>query len=106
MISFPQTMPTDAMMLVVDRLRGKKPDVGNKEFCNALWNIVGYAADQVVPDDKQIFQETEVSLEDFAAILEQAIPQGDFHGNPITIGIIPWAIVLKTALKLLISVFL
>jgi hypothetical protein len=106
MISFPQTMPTDAMMLVVDRLRGKKPDVGNKEFCNALWNIVGYAADQVVPDDKQIFQETEVSLEDFATILEQAIPQGEFHGNPITIGIIPWAIVLKTALKLLISVFL
>jgi hypothetical protein len=105
MISFPQTMPTDSMMLVVDKVRGKK-DVGNKEFSNALWNIVGYAADQVIPDDKQIFQNAEVSLEDFAAILEQAIPQGDFHGNPITVGIIPWAIVLKTALKLLISVFL
>lgn len=105
MINFPNSMPTDAMMLVVDKVRGKK-DVGNKEFSNALWNIVGYAADQVIPDDKQIFQETEVSLEDFAAILEQAIPQGDFHGNPITIGIVPWAIVLKTALKLLISVFL
>jgi len=105
MISFPNSMPTDAMMLVVDKVRGKK-DVGNKEFSNALWNIVGYAADQVIPDDKQIFQNAEVSLEDFAAILEQAIPQGDFHGNPITVGIIPWAIVLKTALKLLISVFL
>lgn len=105
MIDFPQTMPTDAMMLVVDKVRGKK-DVGNKEFSNALWNIVGYAADQVIPDDKLIFQQSEVSLEDFAAILEQAIPQGDFHGNPITIGIVPWAIVLKTALKLLISVFL
>jgi len=105
MINFPSSMPTDAMMLVVDKVRGKK-DVGNKEFSNALWNIVGYAADQVIPDDKQIFQNAEVSLEDFAAILEQAIPQGDFHGNPITIGIIPWAIVLKTALKLLISVFL
>ena len=105
MIDFPQTMPTDAMMLVVDKVRGKK-DVGNKEFSNALWNIVGYAADQVIPDDKQIFQDKEVSLEDFAAILEQAIPQGDFHGNPITIGIIPWAIVLKTALKFFISVFL
>ena len=105
MIDFPQTMPTYAMMLVVYKVRGKK-DLGNKEFSNALWNIVGYAADQVIPDDKQIFQDKEVSLEDFAAILEQAIPQGDFHGNPITIGIIPWAIVLKTALKLLISVFL
>ena len=105
MINFPNSMPTDAMMLVVDKVRGKK-DVGNKEFSNALWNNVGYAADQVIPDDKQIFQNAEVSLEDFAAILEQAIPQGDFHGNPITIGIIPWAIVLKTALKLLISVFL
>jgi len=105
MIDFPQTMPAEAMMLVVDKIRGKK-DVGNKEFSNALWNIVGYAADQVIPDDKQIFQDAEVSLEDFATILEQAIPQGEFHGNPITIGIIPWAIVLKTALKLLISVFL
>jgi hypothetical protein len=105
MISYPKSMPTDAMMLLVDKIRGKQ-DVGNKEFSNALWNLVGYAADQVIPDDKQIFQDAEVSLEDFAAILEQAIPQGDFHGNPITIGIIPWAIVLKTALKLLISVFL
>ena len=105
MIDFPQTMPTDAMMLIVDKIRGKK-DVGNKEFSNALWNIVGYAADQVIPDDKPIFQNAEVSLEDFAAILEQAIPQGDFHGNPITIGIVPWAIILKTTLKLLISVFL
>jgi hypothetical protein len=105
MISYPKSMPTDAMMLLVDKIRGKQ-DVGNKEFSNALWNLVGYAADQVIPDDKQIFQDSEVSLEDFAAILEQAIPQGDFHGNPITIGIIPWAIVLKTALKLLISVFL
>jgi hypothetical protein len=105
MIDFPDSMPTDAMMLIVDKIRGKK-DVGNKEFSNALWNIVGYAADQVIPDDKQIFQDAEVSLEDFATILEQAIPQGEFHGNPITIGIIPWAIVLKTALKLLISVFL
>ena len=105
MISFPQTMPAEAMMIVVDKIRGKK-DVGNKEFSNALWNIAGYAADQVIPDDRQIFQDAEVSLEDFAAILEQAIPQGDFHGNPVTIGIVPWAIVLKTALKLLISVFL
>ena len=105
MISYPKSMPTDAMMLLVDKIRGKQ-DVGNKEFSNALWNLVGYAADQVIPDDKQIFQDSEVSLEDFAAILEQAIPQGDFHGNPITIGIIPWAVVLKTALKLLISVFL
>jgi hypothetical protein len=105
MISFPQTMPAEAMMLVVDKIRGKK-DVGNKEFSNALWNIVGYAADQVIPDDKKIFQESEVSLEDFAAILEQAIPQGEFHGNPITIGIVPWAIVLKVGLRLLISVFL
>ena len=105
MINFPSTIPTDAMMIVVDKIRGKK-DVGNKEFSNALWNIVGYAADQVIPDDKQIFASADVSLEDFAAILEQAIPQGDFHGNPITIGIIPWAIILRTGLKLLISVFL
>ena len=105
MIDFPDSMPTDAMMLIVDKIRGKK-DVGNKEFSNALWNIVGYAADQVIPDDRQIFQDKEVSLDDFATILEQAIPQGDFHGNPITIGIVPWSIILRTALKLLISVFL
>lgn len=105
MINFPSSMPTDAMMLIVDKIRGKQ-DVGNKEFANALWNIVGYAADQIIPDDKQIFASADVSLEDFAAILEQAIPQGDFHGNPITIGIVPWAVILKTGLKLLISVFL
>lgn len=105
MIDFPNQIPTDAIMLVIDKIRGRK-DVNNREFAQALWNVVGYAASQALPEDKTIFEGREIGLEDFASLLEQAMEQSQYHANPVTIGIIPWALILKTALKVLISAFL
>ena len=105
MINFPDQIPTDAIMVIIDRIRGKA-DVSNKVFAQALWNLVGYAANQAVPDDKTIFEGREIGLEDFASILEQALEQSKYHANEVTLGIVPWALILKTALKVLISAFL
>lgn len=105
MINFPDQIPTDAIMVIIDRIRGKG-DVSNKVFAQALWNVVGYAANQAVPDDKTIFEGREIGLEDFASILEQALEQSKYHANEVTVGIVPWALILKTALKVLISAFL
>ena len=76
---------------------------GHKDFAEAIWNIVGYAAAQVIPEDKPIIGEVQdLNLEDFAAILEQAISMKD---SP-EVTKLPWANILKIGLKLLISIFL
>lgn len=67
MIDFPNQIPTDAIMLVIDKIRGRK-DVNNREFAQALWNVVGYAASQALPEDKTIFEGREIGLEDFASL--------------------------------------
>ena len=105
MIYFPDSMPTDAILLCINKIRGKE-DVNNRTFANALWNVVGYAAAQALPEDKTIFEGREIGLEDFASLLDQALEQSKFHANEVTLGIVPWALILKTALKILISAFL
>ena len=45
-------------------------------------------------------------LKEFASLLDQALEQSKFHANEVTLGIVPWALILKTALKILISAFL
>jgi len=105
MIKFPESLPMDSFTLVIDKIRGKQ-DVGTKEFAQALWNIVGYAADQAISDEKPIFNDgQELDMEDFAACLEQALiiensPDSDEKRK------LPWANILKIGLKILISLFL
>ena len=103
MINFPQTMPTDAMMLLIDKIRGKQ-SVSNKDFAQALWNLVGYAADQAIPSDtKPVFQDSEESLDEFASILEEAVAM---HASGGEARKLPWANILRIGIKLLISILL
>jgi hypothetical protein len=102
MINFPDSLPMEAILLVINKIKGKN-EPSNKDFAEAIWNIVGYAAAQVIPEDKPIIGEVQdLNLEDFAAILEQAILMKD---SP-EVNKLPWANILKISLKLLISIFL
>jgi len=102
MIKFPDSLPMDSILLVISKIKGTN-EPSNKEFAEAIWNIVGYAANQTIPEDKPIIGEVQdLNLEDFAAILEQAITMKD---SP-EVTKLPWANILKIGLKLLISIFL
>jgi hypothetical protein len=102
MINFPDSLPMDSILLVISKIKGKE-EHSNKEFAQALWNIVGYAANQTIPEDRPLIGEIQdLNLEDFAAILEQAITVKD---SP-EVTKLPWANILKIGLKLLISIFL
>jgi len=76
MVEFPSSMPIDAFLIVINKIRGKQ-EVGNLEFSKALWNIVGYAASEAISDDKTIFEEADTSPEAFASILEQVVAESE-----------------------------
>ena len=102
MINFPDSLPMDSILLVIAKIKGKE-NPSNKDFAQAIWNIVGYAANQTIPEDKPIIGEVQdLNLEDFAAILEQAISIKDSQ----EVSKLPWSNILKIGLKLLISIFL
>lgn len=45
MINYPNTLPTDALILIVDRLRGKSNDWN--AVLLASWNLLGFALSQI-----------------------------------------------------------
>lgn len=45
MINYPTSLPTDALLMIVDRLRGKSNDWNSVLL--ASWNLLGYALSQV-----------------------------------------------------------
>lgn len=45
MINYPNSLPTDALLLIVDRLRGKSNDWNSVLL--ASWNLLGFALSQV-----------------------------------------------------------
>lgn len=104
MTEFPDGLPTEAIAIIIDKIRGKG-DAGNRKVALALWNVVGYAASQAIAEDKAIFENREISEEDFASILEQIVSHNEGNG-PIGFGVIPWVLISKFAIKMLISIFL
>ena len=106
MINFPDALPMDAILLVINKIKGKA-DPSSRDFSEALWNIVGYAASQTLPQNnpiRPIMEEVQdINMDDFAAILEQAVSMNDTLGEARRL---PWASIMKIGLKLLISLFL
>ena len=105
LLPFPQDLPIEAVGLLIDRLRGKP--IPLTTALNAAWNLAGYAATQVPlsPAKDEPVQEYPISDDEVVALLERI--QGFYsvpaNGDPIQFGIIPWGIVLKVLIKMLIS---
>jgi len=105
LLPFPQDLPIEAVGLLIDRLRGKP--IPLTTALNAAWNLAGYAATQVPVKsaEPEPVQDYPISDEEVVALLERiqgfySVPQ---NGAPIQFGLIPWGIVLKVLIKMLIS---
>lgn len=105
LLPFPQDLPIEGVGILIDRLRGKP--IPLQTALNAAWNLAGYAATQLplTPPKDEPVQDYPISDEEVVALLERiqgfySVPQ---NGDPIQFGLIPWAIVLKVLIKILIS---
>lgn len=106
LLPFPQDLPIEGVGILIDRLRGKP--IPLQTALNAAWNLAGYAATQVPLNQPvtEVNHTYPVSDAEVITLLEtikgeyQTPPEGD----PIKFAVIPWAIVLKVLIKMLINV--
>lgn len=94
MIAYPQVMPTDALMLLLDKVRGHPVDVS--ELVHGAWNVIGYGLNQSLPLPEAIGDAGEIT--DEQALLSLLGREDEAVG----FGILP-AIAISMAIKLAIK---
>lgn len=106
MTDLPIDFPTEAILNIVDAIR--KGDVKNRLFAQSLWVLAGFAIGQSVHEVKPYGESnpdasdgSEISLEDFTAILEQITSKG--YGPQF--GMVPWILIARVALRLIANFF-
>lgn len=100
---FPEDLPFEAVSILIDKLRGKPIPI--KTAVNAAWNLAGFAASQVTPDDMKIIGDLDYTDEEAVEMLENLMIKTTVHADG-TVGFIPipWAIVFRIAMRILASV--
>lgn len=104
MVEYPDSLPTDAVLVIIDRLRGKQ--IENAKLILAAWNLTGYALSQVTKENKPIIKsEDQRNDSDDAALLESILTMSENPtGEAVVKAVIPWVLVLKIATRILLSV--
>lgn len=95
---FPTDLPYEGIALIIDKLRGK--DVPLKSAVNAAWNLAGYAAAQVTPEEPKVIGDIDCTDDEAAEMLENLLALQDGK-----VMMVPWVIVLKIAIKILMAAF-
>lgn len=93
MIDYPKTMPVDALMLMLDKVRGNP--VSTPEMIQGAWNVAGYGLSLALPIPAVIGEAGDLSDE---AALEQLIAHAS-DPQVAGFGILP-AIAISMAIKL------
>jgi len=107
MTPFPVGLPTEAIMIIIDKLRGS--EVANNDLILAAWNLAGYSLQQVSPVLPKTMLMSDVKMEELAfsneeaiASLELLLPKGDGE----EVGKLPWAKILRVAIKIIIGLII
>lgn len=99
MIPYPESFPVGALTMVLDKLRGHPIPTG--DLVHAAWNVAGYALGQALPTEAVVGApfNSDIELIEYA-IAEGAPTEGE---NGITKGAIPWVLILRLVLNLILQ---
>lgn len=98
MVNYPSTLPQEALLVMLDKVRGK--DVSLAELCHAAWNVQGYAQAQFIGGGVAIGS-TEVQTVSDEKLIEEALKVGEEDAKGFLP--IPWILLAKLAIKLVLS---
>jgi|694.fasta_scaffold00244_82 hypothetical protein len=113
MINYPNTLPTDAVLIIVDKLRGKTSNWSDVML--AGWNLLGYALSQIPSNSPDRILEaytqlTNISInteEDAATFLETNVlaNQGSIEGkDPAKMSGVVLLVIINIITKFIINV--
>lgn len=100
MVNYPATLPQEALLVMLDKVRGK--DVSIAELCHAAWNVQGYAQAQFIGGGIAIGS-TEVQTVSDEDLLAHALEAGKAEPDAKGFLPIPWVLLAKLAIRLIIS---
>jgi len=104
MTAYPNTFPQEALLVMLDKVRGREVEVSR--LVHAAWVVTGYGLGQTVGEKEELAvwgESPEISDEDAGYAIEAALTAVD-ETHPEAKGSIAWVILLKVAAKILIKV--
>jgi hypothetical protein len=104
LLPYPNSFPQEALMMMLDKIRGKEVDV--PELVNAAWNVAGYALAQSIGGGQVIAGEVEAlsklgDEELLSSLLEQHGAKVSDTDQVASLGLVPWLMIARIAIKLL-----
>jgi len=104
LLPYPNSFPQDALLLILDKIRGK--DVSLPDLVHAAWNVLGYGLAQSIGGGQVVAGEIEAlaKLSDeelLTSVLKQGGDQTVDGQNVAAIGIVPWLMVARIAFKII-----
>lgn len=112
LLPYPNSFPQEALMMMLDKIRGK--EVAIPELVNAAWNVAGYALAQSIGGGQVIAGEVEAlsaivclsrsklgDEELLSSLLEQHGAKVSDTDQVASLGLVPWLMIARIAIKLL-----
>lgn len=100
MVGYPSVLPQDALLVMLDKVRGK--DVSIADLCHAAWNVQGFAQAQFIGGGNAIGS-TEVQTVSDEELISEALKSADPEADVKGFLPIPWALLAKLAIRLVLS---
>ena len=100
MVNYPSVLPQDALLILLDKVRGK--DVSLAELVHAAWNVQGYAQAQFIGGGVAIGS-TEVQTVSDEVLIEEALKSADPEADAKGFLPIPWILLAKLAIRIVLS---
>lgn len=98
LIPYPDQFPNEALLMLLDKVRGKN-EIKVSDLLHAAWCVAGYALNQIMGGGPVVTGEPNGMSDEEA--LQAAIASAPKEGEPAQIGLVPWVIVLKIAIKII-----
>lgn len=99
LIPYPDSFPNEALLMLLDKIRGKN-DVQMADLMHSAWCVQGYAQKQIMGGGPVVTGEPN-GISDEEALQAAIDSQKAKEGEPAQIGLVPWVIVLKIAIKII-----
>jgi hypothetical protein len=103
MVAYPDSFPSDALLMVLDKLRGTGAPVTTADLTLGAWNVAGYALSQALPVQTIVGTWSPTEETSDAEVIEYALKISTLTQEDALVcgGMIPWGLILTIVLRII-----